>query len=96
MSTARNFDANEALSLGIVNEVVDGGKLERRVEEIARFYANMPSKVIGYIKQLLDISLSNNFEEHLMLEERLILDTAKSKEFWRGCMIYLAKLKARV
>lgn len=93
MSTARNFDAMEALNLGIVNEVVDENKLEKRVDEVAKFYVAMPSKVVYYIKRLLDVSLSNTLEEHLTLEERLILDTAKTEEFLQRLNDVISKIK---
>ena len=81
MASARNFDANEALSLGLINEVVEIDRLEDRTEEVAKLYAEIPNKVVHHIKQLLNVSLSNKLDEHLLLEEELILDTAKSKDF---------------
>ena len=93
MSTAKQFNAFEALNLGIVNEVVNEKSVENRVEEVAKFYAMMPSKVIGYIKQLLNVSLSNRIDEHLLLEEKLILDTAKSKEFLKRLEKMIDKIK---
>ncbi|RLI77467.1 2-(1,2-epoxy-1,2-dihydrophenyl)acetyl-CoA isomerase [Archaeoglobales archaeon] len=92
MSTARSFDAMEALNLGIVNEVVEAN-LEERIYEVAKFYAAMPSKVIRYIKLLLDVSLSNTLEEHLILEEKLILDTAKTDEFLQHLNNTISKIK---
>ena len=93
MSTARQFNAMEALNLGVVNEVVDEDELNKRVKEVASLYTTISSKVVFYIKQLLNVSLSNTLDEHLQLEERLILDTAKSADFLYRLENIISKIK---
>jgi|Deesub1362B_J571_1020462.scaffolds.fasta_scaffold00260_21 2-(1,2-epoxy-1,2-dihydrophenyl)acetyl-CoA isomerase len=91
MSTARRFDAKEALGYGIVTEVVPPTSLEARVNEVAKMYLRMPSKVIASIKQLLNVSYSNNLEEHLKLEMEHVMRTARTEDFREGIKAFIEK-----
>jgi 2-(1,2-epoxy-1,2-dihydrophenyl)acetyl-CoA isomerase len=91
MSTARLFDAEEALKYGIVTEVVPSASLRSRVDEVARMYLKMPGKVVASIKQLLNVSYSNSLEEHLRLEMEHVMRSAKSEDFREGIRAFIEK-----
>ena len=91
MSTARRFDAEEALRYGIVTEVVPSASLKERVDEVARTYLKMPGKVIASIKQLLNVSHSNTLEEQLRLEMEHVMESAKTEDFREGIRAFIEK-----
>jgi len=91
MSTARRFDAGEAMKYGIVTEVVPSASLKARVDEVARMYLKMPRKVIASIKQLLNVSYSNSLDEHLRLEMEHVMTSARSKDFREGIRAFIEK-----
>ncbi len=91
MSTARRFDAQEALRYGIVTEVAPPPSLEARVNEVAEMYLKMPGKVIESVKQLLNVSYSNNLDDHLKLEMEYVMKSATTEDFREGLKAFIEK-----
>jgi len=70
--SGQNIPAQEALRLGIVNEVVPANKLKESALSKAREFAQQPRRSLSGIKRLLNYSLSDlkgylNFENEILL-----------------------------
>jgi enoyl-CoA hydratase len=85
--TARLIEAEEALGLGLLNEVVeDGAALARRADELARLVASHAPLTLRSTKQAL---LSMRAEVHE--DEDLILMCYQSRDFREGMDAFLNK-----
>ena len=91
LSTARRFDAEEALKYGVVTEMVSRESLRARVEEVAELYLKMPGNVIESIKKLLNVSYSNSIDEHLKLETELVMKSVNAENFREGLRAFMEK-----
>ncbi|GAA4307076.1 enoyl-CoA hydratase/isomerase family protein [Nibribacter koreensis] len=60
--------ADEALRLGLVNQVVAPEELDAAVQEIAERYASAPTKAIGLMKKMLNKSFESSLDEMLDYE----------------------------
>ncbi|AMM52834.1 enoyl-CoA hydratase [Rufibacter sp. DG15C] len=60
--------ADEALRLGLVNQVVAPEELDAAVQEIAERYACAPTKAIGLMKKMLNKSFESSLDEMLDYE----------------------------
>ena len=77
LSLGRRIDAEEALRIGLVNEVVEPELLLPRATEIARSWAERPGVGVPSLKALLQAAAANDIEEQLELEARYA-DTVSS------------------
>ena len=67
------IDAAHALSIGLVDEVVDDGALDARAAEFARTVAAQPATSIRTMSRLVDRRLRLDLREHLQFElERFV------------------------
>jgi enoyl-CoA hydratase/carnithine racemase len=71
MLTARDIDANEALSLGWLQRIVSTDELEAEVDALARQIARMSRESIAAVKRIVDISLGDT--EHALVAESAAL-----------------------
>ncbi|HWK72048.1 MAG TPA: enoyl-CoA hydratase/isomerase family protein [Burkholderiaceae bacterium] len=72
--TGAVLDAGEALSLGVVDEVVEDELLDLRTQELAADIAQQPASSIRTLTQLVDHHYRDEFREHLKYElERFVL-----------------------
>ena len=62
------IDANRALQLGLVNQVVFTDKLGEPVKQFTDFYSNAPTKAIGLMKKMLNKSYNSTLEDMLEYE----------------------------
>lgn len=75
MLSEREVTAEEALRLGLVNEVVPFEKLEEATLKIAREFAQKPSSTLLGVKRLLNYSIKD-LADYLELENRVLLRIA--------------------
>lgn len=92
-STGRVVDAQECLSLGLVNSVVAQEDLDAAVAKMATQYANAPTLAIGLLKKVLNQSYSSSLEEMLELEAIHQDLAGKTHDFGEGVMAFLQKRK---
>ncbi|MGR8949922.1 MAG: enoyl-CoA hydratase/isomerase family protein [Gammaproteobacteria bacterium] len=78
------LSAEDALELGIVNEVVPAEKLMETAEALAAEFAAGPTKAYGETKRLLADTLSNTLETQMELETRAIAGLAGNSEDAKG------------
>ncbi len=90
----RALPAAEALTWGLVNEVVSDEQLPARALEIAEQLARGPSGAFGATKRLLAHSLGA-FESQMVLESETIAAHAVSAEGAEGIEAFLDKRKPR-
>ena len=62
------FDANEALRLGVVTEVVSKGNALRRALELAERLASLPPLAVSVVKQAADLLAESSRETGVALE----------------------------
>lgn len=85
--TARLIEAEEALRLNLLNEVVeDGAALERRADEVARLIASNAPLTLRATKQAL-----HRMQPKVREDEDLILMCYQSRDFREGMDAFLGK-----
>ncbi|MEA5140824.1 enoyl-CoA hydratase/isomerase family protein [Arcicella rigui] len=92
-STGRVVEAQECLSLGLVNSVVAEEDLDTAVAKMATQYANAPTLAIGLLKKVLNQSYHSSLEEMLELEAIHQDIAGKTHDFGEGVMAFLQKRK---
>lgn len=88
--TARLFSADQALELGLVNEIVDGNQLEERVMEVANQIAGHAPITIEVTKAAVRYISQHRRPKR---NEELILRAYMSEDFQEGVQAFLAKRK---
>jgi enoyl-CoA hydratase/carnithine racemase len=84
LTFGRVFDAEQALALGLVTEVVPAGEFEVSVAEfVGRLAALAPLAVRGTKRAILGLE-SRTFEEQLALEAQIQADCIRSDDFREG------------
>ena len=66
--TARFVEAEEALALGLVNEVVEDDRLMARTDELAADLAAAPTFAIGLAKKLFHAAVAPSLDQYLEIE----------------------------
>ncbi len=79
----RTVSPNEALALGIVQELVPAGESLNRAKAIAQELAAKPPLSVAHIKRLVRQTPETPLEEGLALERTLFLDTLVSDDGFR-------------
>lgn len=90
---ADRFGAEEALHMGLVNQVADGNALDETVGALTSRLASGPSKAFAGAKALLNRSLSSTLEEQLEAEEARFIEGVKGAEFEEGVRAFVEKRK---
>ncbi|GEO05589.1 2-(1,2-epoxy-1,2-dihydrophenyl)acetyl-CoA isomerase [Adhaeribacter aerolatus] len=85
--------AEEALQLGMVNQVVPANDLAETVAALANRYAVAPTKAIGLIKKMLNKSFSATLDQMLDYEAYLQEIAGKSADFREGVQAFREKRK---
>lgn len=93
MMLGDKVSAEEAEKLGMVYKVVSPENFMEEVNNIASILANMPTKVLGFTKRLLNNSMQNNLEEQLNLESKLQIESAQSEDYAEGVDAFVNKRK---
>jgi 2-(1,2-epoxy-1,2-dihydrophenyl)acetyl-CoA isomerase len=90
-STGRKVFAEEALQLGLVNKVVAQEELDEAVNHLVNYYKNAPTKAIGAMKQVMNLSFFSNLEEMLELEAENQDKLGITHDAGEGIMAFLMK-----
>jgi enoyl-CoA hydratase/carnithine racemase len=77
-------DADTALRIGLVGEVLKPEDLDERVQELARRLAAGPPVALGRIKHLLAIATSNGFDDQLDAEAAAAAVNVATADFAEG------------
>ena len=85
--------AEEAEELGMIFKVISSESFNEEVEKLAVKLANMPTKALGLIKELLNKSNTNTLEQQLELEGKLQIEAALSEDYTEGVNAFMEKRK---
>ena len=85
--------AEEAEELGMIFKVISSESFNEEVEKVAVKLANMPTKALGLIKELLSKSMTNTLEQQLELEGKLQIEAALSEDYTEGVNAFMEKRK---
>ncbi len=85
--------AEEAERLGMIYKVIPSENFGEEVNKLALKLANMPTKALGMIKELLNKSMTNTLEEQLALESKLQIEAAQSEDYAEGVSAFIEKRK---
>jgi len=93
--TNRVLSAAEAMDWGLVNKVVPPEDVLNGAQDMARQFAQGPTKAYGGLKRLLDSAFSESMETQLDLETRSIADMMRTIDGPAGIKSFLAKQTPR-
>ena len=95
MVTGRTFDFEEALELGIVNQILDGEDFMAAAMEYARQFAppRAASKAVGRIKRAVCSGIEMPFSEGLAIEREMQMQLFESADAREGLDAYIEKRK---
>jgi 2-(1,2-epoxy-1,2-dihydrophenyl)acetyl-CoA isomerase len=91
MVSNRRLGADEALAFGLVSEVASAEDFPPRVEELAAWYAALPTRGVAMTKQLFEHAYTASLEEQLELEAELQQAATSTEDFAEGVQAFLDK-----
>jgi len=93
--TGRQFTAQEAEKMGLVNRVVSNDKLEETVEELARTIAENAPLTVKCAKLVVGEVLKDPEERDIAAAERAVEACFKSADYKEGQAAFMEKRKPR-
>jgi 2-(1,2-epoxy-1,2-dihydrophenyl)acetyl-CoA isomerase len=87
------FDAQEALSMSLINKLVDDGELEEETRNIALQLASGATLSFAQVKENFNNSMLGLLEKQLELERRGLIRIGKTADAREGIAAFLAKRK---
>ncbi len=87
------ISAQEAERLGMIYTYVSSEDFKGAVQKLAQKMAQMPTKALGAIKQVLNASMTNTLEEQLALESKHQIEAAQGEDYAEGVAAFIAKRK---
>jgi len=87
--SGRQVKAEEALAMGLVDEVVEPERLDERVLERAAAFAAGPVTVQGLAKQAIDGGLDDDLAAGIQLEQDLFVESFRAEDATTGIRSYL-------
>ena len=91
--TGRKVDAEEALAIGMVNQVVPSGELDDATRKMACRIASLPAKSIALTKRLLNQSFENDLAEQLAQESYAQETAGRTHDHFEGVVAFIEKRK---
>lgn len=85
--------ADEAEKMGMIYKCVSLDEFDATINKLALKLANMPTKALGFIKELFNQSMTNSLEEQLALESKLQIEAAQSEDYAEGVAAFIEKRK---
>lgn len=93
MMLGDKVSAEEAERLGMIYKFFPDENFAEEAKKIAATLAAMPTKGLAFTKQLLNISLVNNYEDQLEEEENFQQRAGSTKDYKEGVQAFLEKRK---
>ena len=91
MVSNRRLSADEALVWGLVSEVEPADRFAKRVDELAGWYAQLPTRAVAMTKQLFEHAYTASLEQQLELEAELQQAATQTEDFGEGVQAFLEK-----
>ena len=89
--TGRKIKADEALRIGLVNQVVPDEQLAEATAKLAQKLASLPPRGIGLTKRAINAAWSNDLADQLDYEAMLQTTAGKTKDHREGVAAFLEK-----
>jgi enoyl-CoA hydratase len=93
--TGKEFDAEEALRVGFVNEIVPKEKLMDRAAELARIITEFPQGAIRVDKEAAIRGIGTPLNEGLRVESMLFNTLLGTHDFYEGPTAFIEKRKPK-
>ena len=87
------YDAQQLLTMGMLNWVVPGSELAGETGNLATRLAAGPARVYANSKLLVDASLRSTLDEQLDAEEESFIDCTTTTDFAEGVNAFCEKRK---
>lgn len=87
------ISAEEAEKMGMIYKSIPAEQFNEEASKLALKLANMPTKALGFIKELFNKSITNTLEEQLALESKLQIEAAQSEDYAEGVAAFMEKRK---
>jgi enoyl-CoA hydratase len=91
--TARHYTAQEALRMGLVNQVVPAGELESYVRDYAATIAGNAPLTVNSVKRIVGEILKDPQDRDLELCDRLVAECFASQDYIEGRRAFMEKRK---
>jgi 2-(1,2-epoxy-1,2-dihydrophenyl)acetyl-CoA isomerase len=91
MVSNRRLSADEALVWGLISEEIHHERFEKRVAELAEWYAALPTRAVAMTKQLFEHAYTSPLEDQLELEATLQQAATETEDFAEGVNAFLEK-----
>ena len=83
------ISAQEALAIGMVDEIVDPGELRETLQKYGETLASKPSESLAAIRQTITSGIDLPFDEGLKIEFERILELVQTANFKEGINAFL-------
>ena len=94
MVSNRRLGASEAVEWGLLSEEVPADAFAARVEELAGWYAALPTRAVAMTKQLFEHAYGAALDGQLQLEAELQGAATQTEDFAEGVQAFLDKRPA--
>ena len=91
MVSNRRLSADEALAWGLLSEVAPEDSFAARVDELASWYAALPTRGVALTKRLFEHAYDASLDEQLALEAELQQAATETADFREGVQAFLEK-----
>lgn len=91
MMLGDKVSAKEALDMGMLYKIVEADELMTEGMKTALTLAQMPTKALGMIKELLNASMTNNLEQQLDMESKYQIEAAQTEDYKEGVTAFIEK-----
>ena len=95
MVSNRRLSATEAVEWGLLSEEVAADGFVARVQELAEWYAALPSRAVAMTKQLFEHAYDASLARQLQLEAELQQAATQTEDFAEGVQAFLDKRPPR-
>ena len=89
--TGRKIKAEEALRIGLVNQIVPNDELSAATNGLASKFASLPPRGIGLTKRALNASLENDLATQLEYEAMMQTTAGRTKDHREGVTAFIEK-----
>jgi 2-(1,2-epoxy-1,2-dihydrophenyl)acetyl-CoA isomerase len=91
MVSNRRLAATEAVEWGLLSEEVPADAFAARVQELAEWYAALPTRAVAMTKQLFEHAYAAALDRQLQLEAELQQAATQTEDFAEGVQAFLDK-----
>ncbi len=83
--------AETAEQWGLIWKCIDDEKLQDEAQKIAHHFATQPTRALGQIKKLLNVSESNTLQQQTDLEQSAMQELGQSEDYREGVAAFMEK-----